>query len=210
MNKLLLIISFTSIMVSAVLSCTTASLYPVDRNIVYLHVPASLSALLCFTVLMIASIRYLRTRNDTFDTISLASAEVAFVFATALNATGMIFARAQWNVYWTASPRLISSAILWFLSATYLLLRHSIDQKQKRKTIAAIFGIIAFLDVPLVIISARFIRDIHRPSFSFETHWQCAAFFTGLAGTALLSVILIRIRYQLLKTNTVLQKGIPQ
>ena len=45
------------------------------RNMVYAHVPSSVAALVCFTVLMIASIGYLRTGKDGYDRLAAASAE---------------------------------------------------------------------------------------------------------------------------------------
>ena len=66
------------------------------RNILYAHVPSSICSLVCLTVLMVASVGYLATENAKFDRVAWASGEVAAVMATILNATGMIFARAEW------------------------------------------------------------------------------------------------------------------
>ena len=131
--------------------------------------PNSVCALLCFVVLLAASIGYLVTGRPTWDLVAVAAAEAGFVFATILNATGMLFSRAEWNVWWTPSPRLVTSALLWFLYAVYLILRVSLPGSRRRTArICAVFGILAFLDVPLVFVSARFIPDIHRPNFSLE------------------------------------------
>ena len=56
---------------------------------------------------------------NTLDGKVTADGKVAAVFATALNLTGMIFSRAEWNIWWTPSPRLITSAALWFLFALF-------------------------------------------------------------------------------------------
>jgi heme exporter protein C len=150
-------------------------------------------------VLFICSIQYLRTKSQIWDYIAAASAEVGLVLATIFNATGSIFAYAEWSVWWTPSPRLISSAVLWFLYVAYLILRASFGAERRKSEICAVFGIIAFIDVPLVFISARFIRDIHQPSFSFETGWQYAAFGLAVCGTLLLAAMLIWIKADILK-----------
>lgn len=207
MRKLLLGLSLCLILISGPLSLTVASVQPLCRNIVYIHVPAALCSLVCFCVLFICSIQYLRglpqggvpAKAQKWDYIAAASAEVGLVFATVLNATGSIFARAEWGVWWTPSPRLISSAALWFLYVAYLILRASFTAERRKEQISAVFGIIAFIDVPLVLISARFIRDIHRPSFSFETGWQYVAFGLAVCGTLLLAAMLIWIRTDILK-----------
>ena len=123
----------------------------------------------------------------------------------------MLFSRAEWNVWWTASPRLVTSAILWFLYAVYLILRASLPGAEYRRArICAVFGIIAFLDVPLVFISARFIPDIHRPNFSLDSAWQSAALMLGMAGTAVLAAALIWLRTSLLRSGVELEKQLLQ
>jgi heme exporter protein C len=171
---------------------TWGQIVPVQRNILYVHVPSAVCALLCFVVLLAASTAYLATGRRTWDLVAAAAGEVGFVLATVLNATGMIFSRVEWSIWWTPSPRLVTSAILWLLFAVYLILRVSFPgPTQRRARICAVFGIIAFLDVPLVFVSARFIPDIHRPSFSFESAWQTAALLLGTAGVAALAAALI-------------------
>ena len=199
MRLFLLIISFCLILVSGWLALTVAACDPIQRNILYLHVPPAICSLACFAVLFICSIQFLRTESHTCDHIAAASAEVGFIFATVLNATGMIFAHAEWGQWWTPSLRLITSALLWFLYVAYLILRNSLPSERNREKICAAFGIIAFIDVPLVFVSARFIRDMHRPSASFESAWQIAALLLAISGTMLLAAVLISIRTDILK-----------
>ena len=199
MRKVLIICALMMMVFSTVIFLTIGQVSPVDRNIIYIHVPASACALLCFVILFACSIVYLKNRNEKWDCIAAASGEVGFIFATALNVTGMIFARAEWGVWWTPSVRLISSAILWFLYAAYLILRSSFENKRKRAVISAVFGIIGFIDVPIVYISARFIRDIHRPNFSFDTSWQNASLGLSILATVILAGVLIWIRSDLLR-----------
>ncbi len=177
------------------------------RNILYAHVPSSICSLLAFTVLLVASVGYLVTRKPGWDLTAAASAEVALVLATILNATGMIFSRAEWNIWWSPSPRLVSSAILWFLAVVYIILRHSISgSHHHRARVCAVFGIIAFLDVPMVYISARFISDIHKPNFTLESPPQKIAFVLGIIGTIILSSALIWLKTDILKAKSRLEQ----
>ena len=199
MRRWLMTSAILMLIVSTWLGLTLGQIAPVQRNILYVHVPNSIGALLCFVVLLLASVGYLITGRSVCDLIAAASAEVGMLMTTILNGTGMIFSRAEWNVWWTPSPRLLTSALLWFLYAVYLILRTSLPGSPRRRArICAVFGILAFLDVPLVYISARFIPDIHRPDFSFESAWQTSALLLGLAGTILLGGMLIWLRTDLL------------
>jgi heme exporter protein C len=189
------------------MALTLGQVEPIKRNIIYAHVPSSICSLLCFVVLLITSIGYLYTSGTTWDQVAAASAEVGAVFATILNVTGSIFSRAEWNTWWTPSPRLVTAAILWFLYIVYLILRSSLPgSKHRRARICAVFGIIAFLDVPMVVISARFLPDIHRPSFSFDSPWQTTALILTMVSTVLLGALLIWIKTDLFKSKARLEK----
>ncbi len=178
----------------------------VVRNVFYAHVPSSICSLLCFVVLLVTSVGYLYTEKPGWDLTAAASAEVAALFATVLNVTGMIFAKAEWNTWWTASPRLISSAILWFLAVVYLILRSSVSgSEHHRARVCAVFGIIAFLDVPMVYISARYINDIHRPDFTFGNTAQRVAFVLSINAVVLLAALLIWLRTDVLKKKAQLE-----
>lgn len=193
-------LSFCLILVSGWMALSVAAVEPVEYNIVYIHVPAAICSLVCFTVLFVCSIQYLRTKDQLWDYVAAACGEVGLVFATVLNATGSIFAYAAWGVWWTPSLRLVSSAMLWFLYVAYLILRVSLPAESQRGRICAVFGIIAFVDVPLVYISARYVPDIHWPKFSFQSIWQSAAFGLAVGGTLLLATVLIWIRADILKS----------
>jgi heme exporter protein C len=198
MRSLILGFSLCLILLSGHMAFTIAAAEPAVRNIVYVHVPAAVSAIICLCVLFICSVGFLRSNKMGFDNAAAASAEVALVFATVLNVTGSIFAYAEWGTWWTPSPRLIASAAMWFLCVGYFLLRAAIAGPQRRARICAVFGIIAFIDVPLVIVSARLMRDIHQPQISFDTSWQKAAFGLGIIGTACLALVLVWIRSSML------------
>lgn len=207
MRRILLLSAVILLLVSMWMALTLGQIAPVQRNILYAHIPSSVCALLCFVVLFIASICYLCTDKQIWDLVAAACAEVGAVFATALNVTGMIFSYTEWNTWWTPSPRLVSAAILWFLYIVYLILRTSIPHSQRRRArVCAVFGIIAFLDVPMVIISARFMHDIHRPSFSFNSPWQSAALMSGMLAMVLFAAALIWLKTDILKNKTRLEE----
>ena len=212
MRRFLILLTFVLLAGSAWMAFTVGEIaaaeagVTVEKNIVYVHVPSAICASLSFVVLLIAGIAYLKTGRPLWDYIGAASAEVAFIFATVLNATGCIFARAFWGYWWTPSPRLISSAILWFLCVAYLILRAGIPGPVRRARACAVFGIVAFLDVPLLFLSARLIKDIHIANVEFETASQGAAFGLSILGTLLLGLLLIWLKTDVLKCRAQLEE----
>jgi heme exporter protein C len=208
MRRILVVLTAVLFLASMWMALTVGRIEPVKRNILFAHVPSSICALLCFVVLLVASAGYLKTSRRGWDIAAAASAEVGTIFATMLNVSGMIFSRAEWNVWWTPSPRLLSSAILWFLYVVYLILRTSVPGSQHRRAVVcAVFGIIAFLDVPMVLITARFMPDIHRPNFSFDSAWQSASLMTCMLATVLLAAVMMWLKADIIKSRIKLDQG---
>jgi heme exporter protein C len=180
----------------------------VEKNIVYVHVPSAICASFCFVVLLVAAIGYLKTGKAIWDYVGAASAEAAFVFATVMNITGSIFAKAFWDTWWTPSPRLISAAVLWFLCVAYLILRASVESPPRRARVCAVFGIIAFLDVPMLFVTARATQDMHIGDATFQTSWQAAAFRSSILTILCLAALLIWIKTDILQIKADLEEGL--
>ena len=138
------------------------------QRIFYFHVGAAIAGLTAFAINFIASLMYIIRKNRWWDNLALAAAEIGILFFVMLLITGSIWAKPVWFVWWTWSPRLTSSFILCLLYAAYLLIRKSFEDPDRKAMVAAVFGIIAFVDAPLGFFSIRWWRDIH-PSPMLET-----------------------------------------
>ncbi len=131
------------------------------QRIFYIHVPSAWTAFLAFFVVFIASVAYLITKNRKWDRIAVSTAEIGTLFCTVILTTGPIWAKPVWGIWWTWDARLTSSLILWLLYLSYLLLRDFLDDPDRRATLSAVFGIFAFVDVPIVYFSIRLWRTQH-------------------------------------------------
>jgi heme exporter protein C len=131
------------------------------QRIFYFHVAAWSSMFIAFYIAVFANIAYLITRRAKFDWLGLASVEVGVMCCTIGLVTGPIWAHPVWGVWWTWDARLATTFILWLLYISYLLLRGLVDEPQRRAMLSAVFGIFAFLDVPLVYVSNRLWRTTH-------------------------------------------------
>jgi heme exporter protein C len=138
------------------------------QRIFYFHVPAGITAMTAFGVNFLGSLGYLARKNRWWDALALASAEVGVMLMTMLLATGPMWAKPAWGVWWVWSPRLTSSLVLWMLYVAYLLVRNYIPDPERRAQVSAVFGIVAFVDVPIVWFSIRWWRDQH-PAPMLET-----------------------------------------
>jgi len=142
----------------------TESTMGIIQKIFYLHLPSAINTFVAFLVVFIASIGYLIGRKAWWDDLAAAAAKVGVLLCSIVLLTGMMWAKGAWGTWWTWSPRLTFSLLLWLLYVVYLLTRSSVDSRQRKAMISAVYGIVAFLDVPLVYLSARLLPDVHPAS----------------------------------------------
>ena len=131
------------------------------QKIFYVHLPLAINTFLAALVVFVASIGYLLQRQSKWDDLAAAGARVAVLFGAGVLATGCVWGHKAWGQWWTWSPRLTFSLMLWLLYAVYLIVRGSIESPQRRAAVSAVYGLAAFLDVPLVWLSAKLLPDIH-------------------------------------------------
>lgn len=131
------------------------------QRIFYFHVPSAWVSFLGFAIVAVASLFFLRTGKSSWDTLACSAAEVGLLFLTLVLITGPLWAKPVWGVYWTWDSRLTTSFILWLIYIAYLMLRNYVSDKQRGARFAAVFGIIGFVDVPIVYMSIRWWRTLH-------------------------------------------------
>jgi heme exporter protein C len=132
------------------------------QRLFYFHMPSAWIALgPAFTCVFGFGIAYLATRKLRYDRIAAAAAEIGVIFTTITLVTGPIWAKPVWGVYWTWEPRLTTTLILWFIYMGYLLLRSVAPPGHKRARLAAVYGIVGWIDVPIVFLSIWWWRTVH-------------------------------------------------
>src|SRR5919202_2234549 len=129
-------------------------------RIVYFHVPMAWVAFLAFFVVFAASVAFLRTRNPRWDRLGRASAEVGVVFTTLVLITGAIWGYPIWGTWWSWDPKLTTTLILCFMYLAYLMVR-AYAEPPRGARFAAIVGIVAFVDVPIVYEASVWWRTLH-------------------------------------------------
>ncbi len=135
------------------------------QKIFYFHLPLAWWGLISFFIVFCASLVFLITKKPVMDRLAQTAAEMGLLYSGLALITGSLWARAAWNTWWTWDPRLSTTLVMWFIYAGYLALRQSIDNPQKMRAVCAVLGVVAFLNVPLVFLSARMWRSIHPAVF---------------------------------------------
>ncbi|MGH8935624.1 MAG: cytochrome c biogenesis protein CcsA [Acidimicrobiia bacterium] len=183
------------------------------QRIMYVHVPSAVMAqYVSFGITALASIVWLLRRRPRWDLLAASSAEVGVFFTGLTLATGMIWGKPVWGVWWTWDPRLVLTALLFFVYLGYLSLRRAVDDPEARAKRSAVLGIVAYALVPLNHLSVTLWRTLHqgptilqpeRPSLDPP---MLVALLAGFAAFLTLYAALVRRRYQLARAEAVLEE----
>jgi heme exporter protein C len=138
-------------------------------RILYVHVPSAWTTLVSFSVASAAGIAFLTTSNRMWDLVLEASAEVGVVFGAILLATGSIFARPTWGIWWTWDARLTSTAVMEISFVGLLLLRQAVSDPERRATWSSVTAILAAVSMAITYKSVQWWRTLHQSFSSPET-----------------------------------------
>lgn len=175
------------------------------QRIFYFHVGSAWAGLDAFFVCFLCNLLYVWKRQPNYDWVAVSAAEVGLALTTVVLITGPIWAKPVWGIWWTWDARLTSTFVLWLLYVSYLLLRSLIEEPDRRALLSSLFGIFAFIDVPLVFGAIRWWRTQHPspvimggPGSGLEPTMQKVLFFSVFAMHVLAAFLIIE-RYILEK-----------
>ncbi len=133
------------------------------QRLMYVHVPAAWVAYLAFTGVLIASIGYLVRRDLVWDRHARAAAELGVGLTALAIVLGSLWGRPVWGVWWTWEPRLVTAVVLLTVYLGYLGVRGLTTDSHAGARRAAVVGIAAFVNVPIVHYSVVWWRTLHQP-----------------------------------------------
>jgi len=204
-SYILLGLSFLLMMVAlylVFLYVPTEETMGVVQRIFYFHVPVAWVAFLAFFIVFLGSVAYLWKRNRKWDIIASSSAELGVVFATLVLITGSIWAKPIWGVWWTWDARLTTTLILWLIYVAYLIVRSYVTEEQRAARLAAVVGIVGFVDVPIVALAITLWRTQHPGPIIFEGGLDPA-----MTATLMVCLIAVTLLYVLLLAQRVAIKS---
>jgi heme exporter protein C len=135
-------------------------------RVFFWHFPHTILSFVFPYLNTLASFAYLFWRNRNTDraaaadAFALASAEVTVLYTTIGLASGMLWGRAAWGIWWAWDPRLTTYLLLWLLYVSYLLARR-FSAPGQTAIVSAILGIFAAIDIPICFMSIRWWRTQH-------------------------------------------------
>lgn len=172
-----------------------------------IHAPPFWVAFVAFGATGFGSIMWLIKKNETWDRIASASVEVGVIFTGIGIFVGMVWGQAVWGTPWDwQDPRLMSTAVLFFVYLGYIALRSAIDDPATKARRSAILGAIAVVQVPLVYFSVNLFRTLHqtqslRPDGATMPDGMVTAMLVNLAAFTILYIALLVARIDVAKAE---------
>jgi len=176
------------------------------QRIFYYHLPSAILGMIFPYINCAASLAFLYwRRRDPWkalgaDAWAVASAEVTLIFVTIGLATGSLWAKPAWGVWWVWDARTTTFLALWLLFAAYLITRRFAGATSQGHTLAAVISLFAAIDTPICFMSIRWWRVQH-PTPVLETGRLDKSFWPAilwnLAGWALWGFLVMGLRYAL-------------
>jgi heme exporter protein C len=138
------------------------------QRIIYFHIATAWVGFLAFLVTFVGGVGYLRTQARRWDILALSSAEIGTAFMLGVLVSGSIWAKPAWGVWWVWDERLTISLIQFLIYVGYLMLRAAVEDPSRRARFAAVYGIVAFISVPINFVAIRLWRTQHPLMFGSE------------------------------------------
>ena len=178
-------------------------------RILYIHVPSAWLGMAGWAGIAAAAVSQIVWRHPLAAVAGRAIAPVGAAFAALCLITGSIWGRPTWGTWWEWDGRLTSMLILFFLYLGYIALAASERERGGEGRIAAIFGLIGAINLPIIHYSVLWWRTLHQgqsisitggSSIDGSMLWPLP--LTMLGFTALFaSVTLMRMRTELASTK---------
>ena len=132
-------------------------------RILFLHVPAAWLGMAGWMSIAIASLVEMVWRHPLAAIAARACAVPGAVFTFVCLATGSIWGRPTWGTWWVWDGRLTSMLVLLFLYFGYIALSASLAREGQSSRVAAIFGLVGAINVPIINRSVVWWNSLHQP-----------------------------------------------
>jgi len=137
-------------------------------RILYIHVPAAITATIVYAMIVVASILSYIWKYPLADISARAIAPLGAVFTGICIVTGALWGRPTWGTYWQWDGRMTSVAVLFLLYLGYILMWKMMEDNQKTAKIAALYAIIGGINLPIIKFSVVWWNTLHQGSSLFK------------------------------------------
>jgi heme exporter protein C len=169
-----------------------------SQRIFYIHVPVALTAYAGFGWGAWKALRLLWTRDERYDLESYTAIHIGVIFGLLTLATGSIWAKTSWGVWWSWGERqLVLFLVLFLFYAAYFMLRYSVEPGRQRANFSAVYALFGVVLIPISFLAIRLAeRFIHPVVFTRDGPQMPAEMFIAFLfclGTLALAATLYKV-----------------
>lgn len=176
-------------------------------RILYLHVPCAWLGMAGWSGIAAASLSELVWRHPLAAVAARAVAVPGAVFTAICLASGSIWGRPTWGTWWEWDGRLTSMLVLLFLYIAYIALADAVAQSGRPSRVAAIFGLVGAINLPIIHFSVLWWRTLHQgQSLSITGGSTIAASILWPLPVALVGFTLLFVAIVLMRMRTLLAR----
>ena len=132
-------------------------------RILYIHVPSAWLGMAGWMAVAAASFTELVWRHPLAGIAARAAALPGAVYTALCLVTGSLWGRPAWGTWWVWDGRLTSMLVLLFLYFAYMALAQAADASSGNARVAAIFGLVGAVNVPIIHYSVLWWNSLHQP-----------------------------------------------
>jgi heme exporter protein C len=131
-------------------------------KIMFIHVPAAWTAMMCYGLMAVASLLSLVNRHPLADVAAKSAAPLGALFTTLALITGSLWGKPMWGAYWVWDARLTSFLLLLFLYLGYIALWNAIEDEVRAARAAAILALVGVVNLPIIEFSVDWWNTLHQ------------------------------------------------
>src|SRR5579872_6984538 len=133
-------------------------------RIMFIHVPASQTAMFVYACLGGASFFSLVFRHALADAAARAAAPLGAAFTLLALVTGSLWGRPMWGAWWVWDARLTSVLVLFFLYLGYIALVNAFDDQSRGARAGSLLALVGVVNLPIIKFSVDWWNTLHQPA----------------------------------------------
>ncbi len=132
-------------------------------RIMYIHVPAAWTAMMCYSSMSIAALIYLIWKHTLAGLYIQAAAPIGAALTAICLITGSLWGIKSWGTWWVWDARLTSVLILFFIYMGLIVIARSFDNPEQGQKAACWMTLIGAVNLPIIKFSVEWWNTLHQP-----------------------------------------------
>lgn len=160
-------IAFSSLVVGAIWGLAFA---PPDfkqgnsYRIIFIHVPASATAMACYMTMALAGAISLIWRMKVAEIVMKCCAPIGASLTFLALVTGSIWGKPTWGTWWIWDARITSVLVLFFLFLGVLSLYEAFENNEGASKACAVLSLVGCVNIPIIYWSVEWWNTLHQPA----------------------------------------------